>query len=513
MNKNTLRHFKLGILLFGFCIIFTNCQKENIKVSTESQLDSRVKHITFAAFKSKTASSENYQKLNSFFDFNKTQGHSEYNRLEASDGAWIITDEVVMIEREDKIFYTFKIGTITSSESFYNLLVTTDIADEIIDLKIFEYIPSSTWLEDVSQPFTGRMKLNDDDIFSISDLNGMLDRGGQLCITGTRDNWLCNLGYNHAPGEGTDCTSWTNTITAIYGQCPPVLTPGGDPNEGVPVGPGSSGGGGGGGSGNGTGTTNNDCVPAIDNPCDEDETFILPPREPKDDDCNTSKEDLKKIFPNMPDANAELLASIINDKGQDFGINSDEDLWHFLSQAGHETGGFNTLNVTESTNYSTASLLPTRYSRFTMDSTLAVNDNNKYFAPDYVHNSAGVANVGMCCLYGNGNVESGDGYKYRGRGIFQLTWKDNYTAFKIWYNNKYDPDIDPVTSPDIIASNDTLGILSGLWYYKIRVVDVVTIDSATTVDKVTILINGKKKIGLADRKERFQKAKDSINCL
>ncbi len=232
----------------------------------------------------------------------------------------------------------------------------------------------------------------------------------------------------------------------------------------------------------------------------------------EDDDCDTSKEDLKKVFPNMTNSDAELLAKLINDKGKDFGINSDEKLWHFLSQAGHETGGFKTLNVTESTYWRTASKLATTYTKFTMDSTKAKNNANLYYAPDYLKNSSGVANIAMCCDYGNGDVASGDGYKYRGRGIFQLTWKDNYKAFKTWYNKKYDPDIDPVKTPDILASNDTLAILSGLWYYKTRVIDRVTIDSTTTVIKVTKPINSGYS-GIDDRKERFKKAKDSINCL
>ena len=230
------------------------------------------------------------------------------------------------------------------------------------------------------------------------------------------------------------------------------------------------------------------------------------------DDCDTSKKDLKKVFPNMPDNNAELLASIINEKGRDFGIKNDDDLWHFLGQAGHETGGFNTLNVTESTYWTTASKLASTYSRFTMDSIKAKNNDNLYYAPDYLQNSSGVANVAMCCKFGNGDVASGDGYRYRGRGLFQLTWKDNYSSFKTWYNNKYDPDIDPVSNPEIIATNDTLSILSGLWYYKTRVVDKITINSSTTVDKVTVKINGKAKKGLKDRKEKFKKAKDSIKC-
>jgi hypothetical protein len=53
---------------------------------------------------------------------------------------------------------------------------------------------------------------------------------------------------------------------------------------------------------------------------------------------------------------------------------------------------------------------------------------------------------------------------------------------------------------------------SRLMYIKLAA-DKVTIDSTTTVDAVTKKVNGKAKKGLKDRKERFQKAKDSINCL
>ncbi len=92
-----------------------------------------------------------------------------------------------------------------------------------------------------------------------------------------------------------------------------------------------------------------------------------------------------------------------------------------------------------------------------------------------------------------------------------MTWKENYRRFKEWYNNNYDPDKDFVANPDLISGNDTLAILSGLWYYKYRVLDKITVDRNATVEKVTKRIN-KAKTGLLDRKQRFQKAKDSINC-
>jgi len=140
-----------------------------------------------------------------------------------------------------------------------------------------------------------------------------------------------------------------------------------------------------------------------------------------------------------------------------------------------------------------------------------LTEPTKKYAGNYTGNPQALANVAMCCDFGNGNIASGDGWKYRGRGIFQLTWKNNYQAFKTWYNNKYNPDRDFVGNPDLVSSNDTIAILSGLWYYKSRVLDKMTVDSLATVDKVTKKINAARK-GLKDRKERFAKAKDSIDC-
>jgi putative chitinase len=130
---------------------------------------------------------------------------------------------------------------------------------------------------------------------------------------------------------------------------------------------------------------------------------------------------------------------------------------------------------------------------------------------DYVSKDTALANYVYADRMGNGNVESGDGFKYRGRGIFQLTGKTNYTNFKTWYNNKYDPDKDFVDKPELLKDNDTMAILSAMWYYKTEVLDRITVDSTATVKKVTEKINGGKN-GLPDREARFTKAKDSIKC-
>lgn len=244
-------------------------------------------------------------------------------------------------------------------------------------------------------------------------------------------------------------------------------------------------------------------------PCNDGDVGVILSDE---DDCDTSKEDLKKVFPNASDDNLKLLAKVINDKGKDFGIDSKEKLWHFLSQAGHEVGGefANGIGTTENLNYTTLSRLKKIYKNYFQQN---ANDTAGKREADstYLNNSSKVANYVYANRLGNGNEASGDGYKYRGRGIFQLTGKSNYESFKTFYNDEYDPDIDPVTTPSLLTTNDTIAVVSALWYYKNRVLDEITVDSLTSVKKVTRKVNGGKN-GLRHRKKIFTKAKDSITC-
>jgi putative chitinase len=86
----------------------------------------------------------------------------------------------------------------------------------------------------------------------------------------------------------------------------------------------------------------------------------------------------------------------------------------FLAQCDHESQGFTKFE--ENLNYSADRLLKVFPKYFTQNN---VND--------YAHNSVAIANYVYANRMGNGSIESGDGYKFRGRGLIQLTGKDNYT--------------------------------------------------------------------------------------
>ena len=425
MKNKTTNFIKLGILLFGIPLLLFNCEKD----------ETIENHINYTINNNINFSIKNSTELKNDISFNKAIQKVQKTKIKSSTKKQnvfsIDYSTIKIVQTSELTSYTLKINREGSQENSFENLVIQINKEQEAKAFIIKYIPDGE-LERVNQhnsyrfygerivtPMTyenlntnilGKMVYECNNIYEVR------------CTGGTNGN--CNGGY-HIPGgqcynEYSGCIGFTQVgmSCGYYDD--------GDNN------PSSGGGGSQQGSNNGTGgaPSNGGVVTApILDECPIDYIKDANGNCIEDNDCDTSKEDLKKIFPNISDANASTLASIINDKGKDFGIDSDEDLWHFLSQAGHETGGFNTLNVTESTYWTTASKLANTYKKFTMDSTLAANNNDIYYAPDYLQNSSGVANVAMCCKYDNGDVASGDGYKYRGRGLFQLTWKENYSSF------------------------------------------------------------------------------------
>jgi putative chitinase len=126
---------------------------------------------------------------------------------------------------------------------------------------------------------------------------------------------------------------------------------------------------------------------------------------------------LKKILPTNknPQDWLPVLAKVL----PKYEINSVNRVAAFVSQCSHESGGFNALQ--ENLNYRADVLTRLWPTRFPADVAAAyVAKPNKQEA---------IANRAYCDRMGNGNEASGDGWKYRGRGLIQLTGKSNYQAF------------------------------------------------------------------------------------
>ena len=112
---------------------------------------------------------------------------------------------------------------------------------------------------------------------------------------------------------------------------------------------------------------------------------------------------------------AEEWIDAINETFERFDISTPERQACFLGQCAHESGGFATLK--ENLNYSAEGLTKVWPKRFP----------SLEAAQPYHRNPEKIANKVYADRMGNGDEASGEGFKYRGRGLIQLTGKDNYT--------------------------------------------------------------------------------------
>ena len=112
-------------------------------------------------------------------------------------------------------------------------------------------------------------------------------------------------------------------------------------------------------------------------------------------------------------SDAETLAEILNASQ----INTQLRLAHFLAQAGHESALFSV--TTENLNYS-ADALGRVFKKYFGTAALQ---------QAYARQPEKIANRVYANRMGNGDEASGDGWKHRGRGYFQLTGKDNYGKY------------------------------------------------------------------------------------
>jgi putative chitinase len=160
---------------------------------------------------------------------------------------------------------------------------------------------------------------------------------------------------------------------------------------------------------------------------------------------------------------------------------------HFFGQTSHETGGFKLF--TENLNYGAPGLLSTFKKYFPDQET----------ANEYARQPEKIANRVYANRMGNGDEDSGDGYKYRGRGAIQLTGKDNYQAFADHIGK---PEI--MDDPDLVS--DEYAFESALFFFERNnlwsICDQGVNDN--TILQLTKRVNGGTN-GLEDRVEKTKK--------
>lgn len=159
---------------------------------------------------------------------------------------------------------------------------------------------------------------------------------------------------------------------------------------------------------------------------------------------------------------------------------------HFMAQLAHESAHFTAME--ENLNYSTQGLMKIFRSKF----------RDEAEAASYARQPEKIANRVYANRIGNGDEESGDGWRYRGRGFIQLTGRANYRAI----GNRLELDLE--NDPDVVASNPVIALQVAANYWDSRNLNEVA--DRDDIFEVTRLINGGHN-GIDDRKHLLGVAK------
>ena len=180
---------------------------------------------------------------------------------------------------------------------------------------------------------------------------------------------------------------------------------------------------------------------------------------------------------------------------REYGINAPLDQAMFIAQVGHESSGFTRL--VENLNYAAENLVPT-FGRHRITLQPATSLGRTATQPA---NQKAIANLVYGGEWGKKNLGdqvAGDGWKYRGGGLIQTTFLDNYrttgNAIKV----------DLVSQPELLELEQNAA-RSAAWFFVSKGCR----NWLHSIENVTRIINGGTN-GLDDRKARYTLAKSIL---
>ena len=165
----------------------------------------------------------------------------------------------------------------------------------------------------------------------------------------------------------------------------------------------------------------------------------------------------------------------------------------FLGQCMHESNSFKVLQ--ENLHYSANGLKSIWGSR------VPTNE----IADKYANHPDLIANKVYANRMGNGDEESGDGWKYRGRGVIQCTGKDLYKTLSNALN------IDLISDPDMLLEMPYASMSAGWVWNKKGLNDLADQNNYETTKEMTKRINGGFN-GLDDRIIKIEQAKKVLTA-
>lgn len=180
---------------------------------------------------------------------------------------------------------------------------------------------------------------------------------------------------------------------------------------------------------------------------------------------------------------AQSWFTALTDQLPKYEITSVQRVAMFMAQCAHESGNFTEL--AENLNYKAEGLSKIWPSRFP-----------PHIAAQCAHNPEAIANIAYASRMGNGPAETGDGWKFHGRGLIQLTGRTNYEKFARMIGKELDETVSYCETPDGAVE-------SACFFWKEENLNVHA--DQGDIERVTRIINGGT-LGIEDRTARYQHA-------
>lgn len=204
---------------------------------------------------------------------------------------------------------------------------------------------------------------------------------------------------------------------------------------------------------------------------------------------------------------ATNLVPYLEETKERFKIDTVLRMSHFLSQIMHESGDFKIKE--ENLNYSAIGLAKTWRKTFakTVGGLIVEPVEPNEVALSIAKQPQKIASLVYANKNGNGDIKSGEGWKYRGRGFIQITGKTNYSFIAS------DLGIDCLNNPDLLLDDHYAMLSAGSFWNKVKLNEIA--DAGNTDDvirQITKRINGGY-IGLDDRMAKFRKVYEIISEL
>ena len=201
---------------------------------------------------------------------------------------------------------------------------------------------------------------------------------------------------------------------------------------------------------------------------------------------------MRKIYPQSK--SIARYCEALHQAMSECGIDTSARACAFLAQVGHESAQLN--RIEENLNYSAQALRKVfpKYFRTPQE------------ASSYAHHPERIANRVYSNRMGNGSEESGDGWKFRGRGLIQITGRDNYVSMSALMGK------DLTVWPDALLMPLDACRSAALWWKTNglnSLADKLAADERKTFETITKRVNGGLN-GLEDRWAIYLRAKSAI---